>query len=343
MRQRPHPSTGERQGYCMYHPDSAPPELDAKGKPISKTPPKPKAAPQVRTVERVRPPTVVPLPDGTDAVIGAPRAVVSAEEPAAPQAGVGPSEPPTPESPRELFDTPVEADPVPYRLLPAPGKVPHARPVHDLERHAPVGDPCQACARPRTEHVAPRAPLPALGPTVELTAEEYRRIVRITGAHGADDCDEPLPAGRATLPWRVGSKVGRTVYGASDELLGVMDTAGLAQTVVEAVNAHVPAKLAAEADAHRGPLERLLSAIDDAAAVELDDTLAPSVRKAARKLDEALTALFYATKDPAPEPGESKRKRTYTPEALEAMRANAARMRERRAQLRAERAQTCSP
>lgn len=38
------------------------------------------------------------------------------------------------------------------------------------------------------------------------------------------------------LPWRVGRKVGRTVYDADDELIGVMDTRELAALVVAAVN-----------------------------------------------------------------------------------------------------------
>jgi hypothetical protein len=37
-------------------------------------------------------------------------------------------------------------------------------------------------------------------------------------------------------PWRVGSKVGRTVYDAHDRLIGVMDTPTLALLVVAAVN-----------------------------------------------------------------------------------------------------------
>ena len=45
--------------------------------------------------------------------------------------------------------------------------------------------------------------------------------------------DEPQPG---ALPWRVGRKVGRTVYDAADRLIGVMDTPELAQKVVESVN-----------------------------------------------------------------------------------------------------------
>ncbi len=37
-------------------------------------------------------------------------------------------------------------------------------------------------------------------------------------------------------PWRVGRKVGRTLYDAEDNLIGVMDTQELAALVVEAVN-----------------------------------------------------------------------------------------------------------
>lgn len=38
------------------------------------------------------------------------------------------------------------------------------------------------------------------------------------------------------LPWRVGRKVGRTVYDANDTLIGVMDTPELAARVVIAIN-----------------------------------------------------------------------------------------------------------
>lgn len=38
------------------------------------------------------------------------------------------------------------------------------------------------------------------------------------------------------LPWRVGRKVGRTIYDSEDHLIGVMDTRSLAAQVVAAVN-----------------------------------------------------------------------------------------------------------
>lgn len=38
------------------------------------------------------------------------------------------------------------------------------------------------------------------------------------------------------LPWRVGRKVGRTLYDAHDRLIGVMDTPSLALIVVAMVN-----------------------------------------------------------------------------------------------------------
>lgn len=38
------------------------------------------------------------------------------------------------------------------------------------------------------------------------------------------------------LPWRTGRKVGRTIYDADDELIGVMDTTALAYHVVWGVN-----------------------------------------------------------------------------------------------------------
>lgn len=40
----------------------------------------------------------------------------------------------------------------------------------------------------------------------------------------------------APPPWRVGRTVGRTIYDADDQLIGVMDTPGLASAVVAAIN-----------------------------------------------------------------------------------------------------------
>lgn len=42
---------------------------------------------------------------------------------------------------------------------------------------------------------------------------------------------------KGDLPWRVGRQVGRTIYDAHDELIGVMDTPELAAAVVGAVTA----------------------------------------------------------------------------------------------------------
>lgn len=41
---------------------------------------------------------------------------------------------------------------------------------------------------------------------------------------------------KGQLPWRVGRSVGRTIYDAHDQLLGVMDEPWLAAQVVTAVN-----------------------------------------------------------------------------------------------------------
>jgi hypothetical protein len=49
----------------------------------------------------------------------------------------------------------------------------------------------------------------------------------------------------APSPWRVGRKVGRTIYDANDQLIGVMDTPELAKRVVEAVNLAEPARVGA--------------------------------------------------------------------------------------------------
>jgi hypothetical protein len=45
-----------------------------------------------------------------------------------------------------------------------------------------------------------------------------------------------MPARRGARPWRVGTKVGRTIYDGSDQLIGVMDTPAIAARVVAAVN-----------------------------------------------------------------------------------------------------------
>ncbi len=42
--------------------------------------------------------------------------------------------------------------------------------------------------------------------------------------------------GKSPLPWRVGTKVGRTIYDAADRLIGVMDTVDDAKLVVNSVN-----------------------------------------------------------------------------------------------------------
>ncbi len=39
-----------------------------------------------------------------------------------------------------------------------------------------------------------------------------------------------------SLPWRIGRKVGRTIYNRDDELIGMMDTPYMAALVVECVN-----------------------------------------------------------------------------------------------------------
>ncbi len=49
-------------------------------------------------------------------------------------------------------------------------------------------------------------------------------------------CGELSRDGLGSLPWRVGTHVGRTVYDAQDNLIGTMDTPALAAQVVAAVN-----------------------------------------------------------------------------------------------------------
>lgn len=44
------------------------------------------------------------------------------------------------------------------------------------------------------------------------------------------------PSNVHKVPWRVGRKVGRTVYNSEDVLIGVMDTQELAAIVVACVN-----------------------------------------------------------------------------------------------------------
>lgn len=47
----------------------------------------------------------------------------------------------------------------------------------------------------------------------------------------------------APRPWRVGRKLGRTVYDADDQLLGLLDTRELALLVVAAVNDYTEPEL----------------------------------------------------------------------------------------------------
>jgi hypothetical protein len=54
---------------------------------------------------------------------------------------------------------------------------------------------------------------------------------------------EPPAAG--ALPWRQGRSVGRTIYDAQDELIGVMDRPDLAERVAQSVNDSAPAPGAA--------------------------------------------------------------------------------------------------
>lgn len=56
------------------------------------------------------------------------------------------------------------------------------------------------------------------------------------------DAVAPLPVMRTpreigARPWRIGSKVGRTIYDDDHNLIGMMDTIELASAVVAAVNA----------------------------------------------------------------------------------------------------------
>lgn len=47
----------------------------------------------------------------------------------------------------------------------------------------------------------------------------------------------PSPTGQTSpIPWRTGTKVHRTIYDASNKLIGVMDTPEDARIVVDAVN-----------------------------------------------------------------------------------------------------------
>lgn len=46
-----------------------------------------------------------------------------------------------------------------------------------------------------------------------------------------------MPRAIGARPWRIGSKVGRTIYDADHNLIGLMDTIELATAVVAAVNA----------------------------------------------------------------------------------------------------------
>jgi hypothetical protein len=67
--------------------------------------------------------------------------------------------------------------------------------------------------------------------------DPVRMVAAIAQALAASGLLADRDSNPVTGRWRVGRKVGRTIYGPTDELIGVMDTPALARAVVEAVNA----------------------------------------------------------------------------------------------------------
>lgn len=63
--------------------------------------------------------------------------------------------------------------------------------------------------------------------------------------------------GRAGTGWRTGRSVGRTIYDADDNLIGMMDSSDLASAAVDAVNSKA-GKMRAERDAARLALRQAL-------------------------------------------------------------------------------------
>lgn len=96
-------------------------------------------------------------------------------------------------------------------------------------------------------------PLEPHPPVEHVEPEEYERVSAMSDYDVAllnrrvAKLDAAFQAARSEIgrlrvvhgvpPWRVGSKVRRTLYDAHDALLGVMDTPELAQQVVDGVNA----------------------------------------------------------------------------------------------------------
>jgi hypothetical protein len=87
-----------------------------------------------------------------------------------------------------------------------------------------------------------RSPHPPESRVDPILAQKERQV-------GAGD--KPAAAEAVTPAWRTGRKVGRTIYDANDQLIGVMDRAEDAARVVAAVNGRVEQLTAAESEAAR--------------------------------------------------------------------------------------------
>lgn len=155
--------TRDGQRYCLYHPDQVAPDMDPltgklrqpeKATPLrraKKAEPAPYRAPG-RVVERDVTPNVTP----PAAVHEMPRQV-------------------TPEIPTEKSAKSIRPNVTPVAPEPVDEPAGPAAEVVYLEKHTPLGDPCQACGRPRGEHsaqmVIPLTRQPVVGPPAPPTPD----------------------------------------------------------------------------------------------------------------------------------------------------------------------------
>jgi hypothetical protein len=184
--------------------------------------------------------------------------------------------------------------------------------------------------KPAARPAAPTRPDPA---EVAAAYEQAARQVASSDAVSAQQQETSAapdvePVLRAALPWATtGSMGGRTVHGASGELLGMMDTPGLAETVVDAVNDWVARRarpLQEQADAEVDPLAALTRQVELAQSLSQDYSRAKPVRAAAARVERALAALAAAAQA-APGPGA---RRTYSDESRERLRESGRRTQE---------------
>lgn len=124
------------------------------------------------------------------------------------------------------------------------------RALGDAIQRVPVGELCQGDCRPGINHHEPGCPVRSLPPTPPAAAPERCPTCgdpdpsRKDAAYGyGEPCTEcgtpprlkPAPVS-ATPRWRVGTKLGRTLY-RDGVCVGMLDTPELAREVVAALNA----------------------------------------------------------------------------------------------------------